>query len=552
MEKDLSVPQSIRQKWKSGPITYKDMVVDIPCTCKLDKPGALKVLPTMDDFEILVWNDCTRCLFASAKRHCAAVPLPDPIVIIDFMKFAQSQIDRDLGLALHDFDYSYSQWFNHLTQRQQQELVNVNLRDIENKAPSYVLFPKREIQAVERPNLNYLGSAIPKTRAISGPMPEDKAVLGPVTWALEQLCALHVKGYCGNKNWEEQEAFIRQAHADGYTHTIQGDFSGLDRTQSHELKGIDRYIYGLINDKIHHVDPEVFSTKATSRYRKLKANFTLFGKIQTLINITLDATTATGNSDTTLLNTLRVLYALKYVMLKSGYTDDDYLLLVKGDDFVIFIRAFDPNIEPTFYQYFSKKDVDYNKVYGLGMTLKFLKFGGLQDFDFCSTNLIVEGEGSKFRCKLVRQTNRMYPLLHWSMKALAFSHEERSNYMRDIACSIDAWAIDMPFFSDYSALIKELYPTYYSLKVKTGKDKLIMPTDGHATFIMAQESVVRTHYGHDFDYGRHTRQSKNTVSKQAVIDFLFQEKLMSESDIQMHFDTIRFRSREGIGCALRK
>jgi len=467
MEADLKDPMSIRHKMTVGDFSHS--VLDIQCTCRGEfQPAAYKMYETNEEHNAIVWNNCARTLFASFKRHLMAVPLPEFKAVQRFMQFATDVIETELGTHLDQFDYSYSQWFNHLNGKQQAELVNV---EPTNRACIYDMFCKREVQLYE------VNESLPKTRAIAGPQPEDKFVLGPVTWALEHLMAEKLEGYCGGKNWEELEATLKVNYDDGYTVLVQGDGSGFDRTQSHELKAVDRLIYNRVASKIYHVSPDIFVTKATSRYRKLRGyTFDQSGK-RKILEATVDATVTSGNPDTTLMNTVRMSLYIRFMAKEAGVKAR---FLAKGDDFAIFCKSYEDanKINEQIEKYWAPKNKYLNEIYGLGLVIKFVKIGGFETFDFCSTNLICDFTTSQF--KIVRQWKRIINQGQYSIKALALSTQEKSNYMNDLAVGMSKWDADMPFYRDYRQQILSKYPDKYQIPVKVGKPRVILPDDGHA------------------------------------------------------------------------
>lgn len=518
MEKELKVPISIRHKW-SGKYPYDTPIDQIPCTCKGEAQIACYKmyntdLNTLDFLNILVWNNCARTLFAAMKRHAAAVPLPDEDCVKEYQDFVDTYVIPAIREKLDNFDYSYSQWYNHLTAPQQAEIDRVRNIDIEVKAPAFDMFCKREIQLIEW----VLGVAkIPKNRAIAGAQPEDKHVLGPVTWALEGLFDQHFDGYCGSKNWDELEKTIAQNYKDGYHYVLQGDGSGFDRTQSHEMKYLDRAIYNLLIEKIHHVDPDLFVLKSTARYRKLRGKIRSKDGLQTICNLLIDATVTSGNSDTTLMNTSRMATFCRMMLNKAGV---DGRVLAKGDDFVIFLKnTWDiDKLQPIFDKYWARKDEHLNEKHGLGLIYKFLSFGTLDTWDFCSTHLICDYENAKF--KIVRQWNRIIDLGAFSLKTLAYSEQEKNQYIYDQVVGMRKWTANMPFYTEYQENLLRLYPGARKMIMAKGKDKKIMKDDGHRH---RENAISNSKLGYQHDYSEQLRTSSLEIDPKIVKDF-FQEK----------------------------
>lgn len=464
---------------------------------------------SIPDNQVVVWNNCSRTLFAAMKRHVAAVPLPKPALVAKFNAYVD-RIIADLYEHLVDFDYSYSQWYNHLNARQQADIDNsdVDLLD-QNRPMKFSMFCKREIQAME-------GLTFPKNRAIAGPNGFDKNVLGPVSWALEDLFSQHLVGYCGGKNWEVLEELIAQNYKDGYQYLVQGDGSGFDRTQSHELKYFDRKIYEIVAQNVYHVEKDVFLTKATSRYRTLEGTFFSAGK-NILCKALVDATVTSGSPDTTLMNTARMSL---YVGFMAYEAQVDARWLAKGDDFVMFIKSeadYD-KLKTQFEKYWAEKNTHLNEEFGLGLILKFIKFSDYTGFDFCSTHLICDFNNNLF--KIVRQWDRILDLGAYSMKALAYSKGQKNQYVSDLMDAMQDWTQGMPFYKEYILEYRRLYSGVKTSVGKVGKSKKILPDDLHRG-VRTQFLVSQTNYGRDFDYARHERKSKLRIDDDVVKQFFY-------------------------------
>lgn len=445
------------------------------------------------------------------KRHVAAVPLPEKKAIREFHEYTD-EVFSQLREHLDDFDYSYSQWFNHLNARQQNDVESGNFEsDENNKACSYEMFCKREVQIIDE-------GTYPKNRAIAGPKGYDKFVLGPVTWKLEYLFDKHLDGYCGGKNWDDLEKFLSDSYKEGYTYIAQGDGSGFDRTQSHELKYFDRLVYDYIAEKTHHVDPEIFKTKASSRHRVINGNVMIRGK-QLLCKALVDATVTSGSPDTTLMNTARMSLYLGFMIKKAGI---DAKKLAKGDDFIILLKNagdFD-KLKVQFDNYWAPKNKYLNEEYGLGLIIKFLQFGKYEIFDFCSTHLICDYKNAKF--KIVRQWERVKKLGAYSIKALSMSKNQKNQYVSDSIVGMKKWTNDMPFYTQYMEELGKMYEGPKSKIVLEGKGKKILKYDGHE-LIPTKNLLIKTGYGRDVDYALQFRTSTTKMEDEIVKRFFYEK-----------------------------
>lgn len=536
MGHELKGDISVRHKWKeSSYYPFDTPLLNIPCSCKLT-PGAKRVLNLpleIKEKHVIVYNNCQRTLFAAMKRQVMGVPLPDPAIAKDFQQFAVKLIEDKMGAHLRNFDYSYTQWYNHVNAFKQ-KLLNTMNDDSEYLPCKYSMFCKREIQLVDGgPGLSYDDYELPKNRAIAGPREHDKFVMGPATWALESLFNDHFPGYCGNKNWQEQEDQIKEWANEGYIYTIQGDGSGWDRTMHQELKFIDYYIYTCILPSIHHVSKECWQAKTLAQKRKMVGEIMSKNGKKKFLSAILDATVTSGNPDTTLMNTIRLSIVLHYIMDKANIKD--FKIMCKGDDFCLFTKKdYSTILTPIFYKYWSKKGENVNKPHGLGLILKFLTFGMLDDFDFCSTNLIWDRRTNDV--KIVRQLVRMQVLTAYSRKALSFSKQEQSNYMRDQAMSIESWANGLPFYGEFVDAIRKAYPIEYKLDAKHGPAKQILPYDGRR--LREMRDPEESGYGRDFDYGKMTRVSNNKIDPAVVKQFLLDKYHWTDLDSHIYFERL--------------
>jgi hypothetical protein len=436
-----------------------------------------------------------------------AVPLPEVRAITEFHHFIDTFVIPPIREQLDDFDYSYSEWYNHLTTPKQRELKDIQ---IENIPPSYNFFCKREVQSKV--------DGLPKNRAIGAAHPSDKFTIGPVAWALESVMDEHFDGYCGGKNWDNLEATISQNYKDGYRYIVQGDGSGFDRTQSHEVKYLDRKIYSLVEHSIHHVDKTIYTTKTQARYRKVSVGVFEGNTNLKLDSATLDATVSSGSPDTTLMNTCRMATYCRF-MLHQAHIEGR--VLAKGDDFVIFIQSPElyPQLKEQFDKYWSKKGENLGSNFGLGLTLKFLTFGDYTTFDFCSTHLICDFRNEIF--KIVRQWDRIHLLGGYSIKALAYSTEIKNQYIEDICKAMEHWTNDMPFYTEYIRELRAAFTGPRKALKKTGISKLSVKNDNHryhhGTLIQDQG------YGRDYNYSLQLRTSKTRIDDSIVKQF-FEDK----------------------------
>ena len=562
------------QDWKE----FQNLCLkDIPCTCKGElQNAAKKILPTADNtHKIVVFNNCARTLKAAARRQMREQPLFCPYMMnganktqlqtqrnmMTFEEFVDNIFEKEIIPILDKFGYNVNEWMNHLTAKKQKEVLGYHNGDTIKPEwmTEYSMFCKREKQIQDTQD------KMPKNRAIACPHNAKKYVCGPIIWALETLFAKDFKGYCGGKNWDELENLFTQYYHEGFTHTFQGDGSAFDSTQTFNLKYVDRLIYNYLikQNKIKHVDVELFEKAMNAIYKTIELKIMSSSKVTRLGKIGLNGTVFSGDPDTTFGNTLRMSLYIRYTMYLAGYHEDHFRLVCKGDDFVVFasylikdvpwenykgfgstkykIDKNDPHyaIKTAFYQVWHPADdkTQLEEHKGLGMVLKFLKVGNYEDIDFCSTHVIHMNKNTgKDTFKIVRQVNRMSPLNHWCCKALGYSKHQMKQYYIDLALSMRSWANDMPLFKDYIYALEE----HAKMIKPEGKDKTPkvesrMLFDVNPLIYGPLRGYTNTEkydkYDNDFVYMYLDRVSKRKPTDDEVYEFLLEKYNISKLDI---------------------
>lgn len=501
-------------------------IIDIPCTCKNEDEIALRqVLPTgANTPEVICYNACDRTLFAAFKRQLMRVYEPDPTIVTQFKALTEDYFNKYVREQLLDFDYSFSQWYNKMPRNKQIAMDRAAeiIQDEPPKLVEYGLFCKREKQ-----------EAGGKNRAIANIEPTIKYIMGPVTWALEDIADKHFPGYCGKKNWQDLEDKFEQYYSEGFTYVLQGDGSAFDACQDVELKHIDRLVYNQIYESVYHVDPELFRKVSTARLRELNAKkFTLAGA-RPMASATILGTVFSGASDTTLMNTLRMaLYNIFTLSRKGLILDRDYKLLCKGDDFMVFVRTPDfegREWESIYMEVWCPKSKSLSTDYEagakgrLGMILKFLNVGGFETIDFCSTTCIPYDGNTKF--KLARKPNRMNPLAHYSRNSIRFRPREFKQYLIDQAVALEISHGSMPFYRAYANAYRYWASTIPGSPQisSTGAPRRTLPDDGHRKVTKHDDlEFVYRDYGHEFVEGLRFRVSNRQPPDSEVYSHLLE------------------------------
>lgn len=508
-------------------------LAEVPCTCKgSETVAAKKILHTgANTKEIVVYNNCARTLYAAMLRQMRAIPgNVDPETLTRYHQHCDYLFDKYWLPKLLNFDYNVEQWFNHLATRSKQlevlPFINGTITDErELRKTNYTLFCKRERQIID--------GKMPKNRAISACPPSMKFVMGPIIWALEELAST-IPSYKINdgkksyKNWSQIEDRYKQLYDSGFQHTVDIDGSAWDTCMAEHMKYLPFKIYTWLvdNNKIKHVNPEIFLEVATKQYRTLEAKIYLHGKSQTIMKTILKDTMFSGSPDTTFANTTVMGSVLSFTMQESGYDEDQRELQAAGDDSTMFLQMIKADLEANIRRVWS----------GLKLIPKYVLIGTFEDITFCSTHVIPYHLNGEHYFKIIRQLDRMSPLSHWSESALAYSKSQMKTYYKDLHTSLTNWASGLPYFENYVLAMKiqhDLIPGGYAPTI-VGKPKLHLtePVTGR---IKIDPNILRyMHYGHDFAYGFDMRQSNNTPPKQFVYDWLLKKYELTKSDIDEH------------------
>lgn len=425
-----------------------------------DKQGLVQVLPLLDGgCDTIFYDACVGNLYSAVKRQCIEVTQPEPIMLANFLDWYSRIFDDEIVPILDDFEYCEFAWYNGLTAGQQKEIDDANCFEKANTTQEgelskrfYSMFCKREKQLVDDHNKN------PKNRCICAPNAEYKYVMGPVVARLD-IVFRKFKGYCAGKSWEEMEQVYNDRASRGLTKTVEGDGSGFDRTQTHELKTVERQIYMYLLDagKIHHVGYDVFKFHVEQEWHKIYVTHKEVGvgyvNFVDLGHVSVRGTVLSGSMDTTFANTLRMALYNRYVAEEYlNLSDSEYDIDAKGDDFALFVdpSVLNSDIKNAYYSVFSKQKTG---VYGLGQILKFLKIGEIDTLDFCSTDVFWSESQNSY--KIVRQLSRFIQLTGWSHTVLSLTREDREQYLHALYEANRFWMKDLPIFSEYNDLMKQ-------------------------------------------------------------------------------------------------
>jgi len=439
--------------------TYDDFnkldLHNIRCQCP-HKDKFMKLFETEleDNNEAMCWTACRHTTLAAAKRQMKGAPTPDEGVAYDFVNHSLNIIDKEIGQELSQFKYSVKDWYHHLSSKKQKqlrpalkyykgdthELSKYELKQLSNFKYTGIL--KEELQKMDGKPRNVC--AIPQ---------RTKYIMGPATWALEDICAHKLNAYCGNKNLTQMEKMINNYLSLGFTKVVEGDGSAFDNTQDVSLKELDRQIYKRIADKIYHVPKQDFLNVATALTKTMQIEEIKNGRRNVLLEYTVLGTVFSGDCDTTLMNTIRMAMYNRYVNDKAGLEyGKDYVCFSKGDDFTVMYKPYvdDDYIHRLYYAYFlpanPNPDQPDTRIYGLGQVLKFLTIGAADTLTFCSLRAWWRN-ANEDSIYLTRNPEKYFNLAKYSRKAKNYNYRQLAQYALDQEIALRKTYANISIFS---------------------------------------------------------------------------------------------------------
>jgi len=383
----------------------------------------------------MCWTACRHTTLAAAKRQMKGAPTPDENVANDFITHSMQIIEKEIGEELSQFSYSVKDWYHHLNVRKK-KLIKPALKYY--KGDTHTL---SKLELKQLLNMKYTGilkEELQKTdgkpRNVCAIPQRTKYIMGPVTWALEDICAHKLNAYCGNKNLSQMENMINNYLKEGFTKVVEGDGSAFDNTQDVSLKELDRRIYRKIADKVYHVPKADFIHAATALTKTMQIEEIKNGRRHVLLEYTVLGTVFSGDCDTTLMNTIRMAMYNRYVNDMAGLEyGKDYVCFSKGDDFTVMYKPYvtDEYIESLYYRYFlhanPNPDKPDTRIYGLGQVLKFLSIDDASSISFCSLRAWWKNPNND-SIYLTRNPEKFYNLAKYSRKAKSYNLRQLAQY----------------------------------------------------------------------------------------------------------------------------
>lgn len=364
-------------------------------------------------------------------------------------------------------------WFNHLTKKQQDELIGnankysgANIQSAEDMT-AYIM--NRKVNMIKPTNKKTTMAKIEaqdfgvpidldttqayltfpnvtKTRCISMPAEaSEKLIMGPLIWKLEKLFKRILPGYSSGRSWTEREEMVKTYENLGLDTTIRTDMSAMDAHRNpfkKYLAEIFVILKLLDEDRITYVSREQIKEVGLRVWTQLKCKFLVGKRYQDLGYAEIPGRTFSGENLTTLGNTLTTIIEGAYICeVKLNIPRERYRQDVAGDDADKHVRG--DMIDPERVQQAHQELGEL-----LGSVYKKAEIGGLYDSDFCSTHI--------FKCyncgpKIIRQLERFLLLTPYSRVASKLTLPELQIYMRDLHTANDMWIGELDIFKHLNA-----------------------------------------------------------------------------------------------------
>lgn len=407
-----------------------------------DKVGFIKTLGSkiIDESKtVMMYGKNKQTLFAAAKRQMKTAPNPKAKIAKSFVNYAISRIEAEIGSYLDNFSYDITQWYNHLSAAKQKQMDPIMMY-YSNPDLFYLTYSEEERDRILTTHYEAIVKAElqpedGKPRMVCSIPQRIKYAMGPVCWQLEEICAKHLNGYCGGMNLTEMADKINSYAAQGFTKVVEGDGSAFDNSQDISLKAVDRYIYNRILSKIYHIPEDEFETIANLHYKTMDVKYHISGKPHTYMTYKVLGTVFSGDSDTTLANTIRMAMYNIYVNEMEGLKyGEDFIVFSKGDDFSVLYkqRISDELIRAIYAKYFLEKPegdlkIYDNRQYGIGQICKFLEIGDLSSFKFCSLRSWYINDTYE-QITLTRDPKKLFGISQYSIKPKQYSKYKLMQY----------------------------------------------------------------------------------------------------------------------------
>lgn len=479
----------------------------LPCNPRYEASTVLKGPYFINIPQSTGFHTCARTLTAAVLgRALAPVPAPAKKVLREYLDFYRSVVIPQAMDQLVRFKFSFDDWLEHVESSKRNAVIKshgkyvLGKSDLPNTAESFVKVDEKFP----------LYSKIPRPRCIIAASPDIKPIEGPFYHALESCWDYKsgtkqgLRGYCGSKNWTELADAISSAwNRMSDPVFVMYDVSGFDASQHAEIMSVtDSGFYEkiLANDNVKLQLSAHYGAcypKLVSSVRNISISSTARFNTPTGRKVLMKWVTKggvpSGRNNTTEGNTRRSASYFQFACFRKSIPEDKYEFWAKGDDLLAIVERDASNVLMR-----SLREVFTNGLQtgGLGMLLKSIEVGGVNDLDFVSLNAF----RSSGRFVLIRQIDRFLSLTPWTQSIYRWE-KTRENFiiMRNLQWSefknIEAWTggVFLNIFTSYSRVLLA-----YSKHSRVGGAKLRYRQEGSLYSNFTRSQIVGADVNVDF------------------------------------------------------
>lgn len=444
-------------------VVSKDYLEQIKAECeKLNQNhiGARQIFPIMfsENFKTpTVKHHCCKTSVASSVRACSNKVKPDEKIWARYEKWFKEVFKPEYVRHWNKQDrvVNAQDWLSKYPLQYRAEM----LKSVDNDHKRFNLnsrfkaFPKIEMQITEIPvDLKESEKNEVKERQICGPITQKKWVNAFID-KLEEVAHLHMRGYCGRKNWVEICETIEKMDSLRNLLWADADGSGFDMTQ---LMANNKLMDELILECATSFRTQLPDELSVSDIEEaLKESWMLKVQMDNRNILYTVEGRASGDGWTTFSNTMLM---LSYYRFLAHEAQVDLELLVKGDDTVIGAEPRDVRkVDQIHRQLFTYTKVEQE--YGLGQISAPLKFGSILDCSFLSSHFFYD---SRERLRMTRIPSRVLQTISWTTKITDSMAKSKkvSEVARQLVYSkgkcLEAWASDLPIWGALARKMVEL------------------------------------------------------------------------------------------------
>jgi hypothetical protein len=428
---------------------------------KVDTKSAKIILKTFIKKPIY-YHSCIHGICACARRSMAYKPQFCLFMKKEYLTYLKDVYMPRIFELLANFTYDFNYWYNNLTSTQQME-IDKNKTEVEIEFEKIMAIFKGFLKSEKQLEGD-------KIRQIGAPTWIHKYVLGPIFKELEKYLRKGLKGWGIGKSYTDKEQLLNEWESEGFIHSLTTDISGLDQSHNELIRQpfIQIMNYLVDNKMIHHIPEGVFKAFALNEISTVRYSKNIQGEQRPIVELNLKEKLASGNAATSLINTLAVDSVLSFAFYRKGI---EVRKCTSGDDSMIAVKDL-RGVENALAEVFNQKGKE-DIPHGLGLVLKYVRVGTLEDVTPCSTEV--------FKCqdcgyKMIRQLDRFFNFTCISDKAMTLSDKQLLHYKHLIKITEESWCKGMPLIQPIMDMLN--YDKYDPQAFnKLVKPKSYKPTD---------------------------------------------------------------------------